>query len=672
MFNSGASKKHKVPDNQESTRFDTNNNNVLDQAVGMTKVALDNADYDATIELSTPAIHDFLNNVINLLRMRAAAWAQKGQYDKALQDTTAMMTYAPMDPTGYLCTARRYAEQGFQVRAIDVLKRGLERVPTNDQQYETLCNEKQQAKRRYAHRLDVFAYVPCDVVFRIIEFVPLETITQCTRVSSSWRGYIVNDPKLWQRIDVYSFTGEGVLSPYKLLPSISHHVKELSLPQGKQAKNCTELIKTLDFSNLHSLQVKRTVPSYKLHNHYAQLCSALTNIANTLELLDVYFEGTDDIPHLSDILSICRNLTTIKFTTKVPEAITTSLSLTYLTKLTNIELSTTDRIHSSDLQNLFQHSPHLRSLYIYVCRDDIYDTVEKYCPKLEELSVNGRAWWVRKQHFSFDKVDNKNNNNNSTASPPSSPPATGGLKVLTCHSLESPISIISALEKHHTTLQSLEIRIMFGLQLIEFPHHFAAYPITNLKFFRIDYIPLAVCLQLDTLLKLTPNLQCLHLCHSRHNLIPDNTFKAIAAMPRITEIRLIRCNFNASKLEELLKAYGSNATKSSSLDTLSIKDCAGLRDSILETCAKIQSLSDITISMSEGKMKKESVKTFIQDAASLPHLKQLCIGHTEITEEDLQALSGNPSLSLIHLISIHGVTQTQIKHVIPSNVTVRF
>ena len=258
MSNSHASTNYKLPDNLESTRVNTNNNNELDPAIGMTKVALDNADYNAAVELSTPAIHDFLNNIVNLLQMRAAAWAQKGRYGKALQDTQAIMTYAPLNPIGYLCTARRYAEQGFQVRAIDVLKKGLERVSKDDPQYETLWNEKQQAKERYAHRLDVFAYVPCDVVFRIIEFVPLETITQCTRVSSSWRGYIVDDPKFWQRIDVYSFTGEGVLSPYKLLPSISQHVKELSLPQGKQAKNCTELIRTMDFSNLRSLQVKRT------------------------------------------------------------------------------------------------------------------------------------------------------------------------------------------------------------------------------------------------------------------------------------------------------------------------------------------------------------------------------------------------------------------------------
>ncbi|KAI9270479.1 hypothetical protein BDA99DRAFT_534588 [Phascolomyces articulosus] len=660
----------------------TVNTNDPAQVSSITEQALDNAHFDTTIEIATPAIQDFLTHVVQLLRMRAEAWGQKGRYDKALQDSSAIITHAPTNPIGYLSTGRRYAEQGFQVRAIDIFKKGLEYVPTNDPYYDTLYEEKQQAKRRYAHRLDAFEYLPFDVIYRVIEYIPLETVAQCSRVSSNWRTLVLNYPKFWRSLNVCSFTGQGILSPYKLLPSISHHVEQLSLPQGKQAKNCTELIGKNSFPNLRSIQVKRTVPNYKLQNHYTDFSTALINVADTLESLDLYLEGTDNLPYLSDILSICRNLTSIKFTTKVPEAITTNLIIPYVTKLTKIELSATDgRLNSNELQSLFEHSPHLRYLYVNFCFDDVYDIVQKYCPKnLDVLSVNGKAWWdsaAGKRSFSTSLINSNSNATTPITSPTSSPPQPSssssavGLTVLTCHGFHLPDSLISMLEKHHMTLQSLEIQTLFGVQLVEWPY-LAGFPLVNLVFLRIDYIPLQLCHQVDCLLKQTPNLKYLHLSRSGHNLIPDDAFKVIEDMPRIEEIYLSSCNFNPPYLQQLLKAFAENRTKSLSLNVLRIENCAGMNESILEICACIQSLSNITISMNGSRKKKESIEMFVQDAARLPHLKHLCIGYADLTKEDLDVLSSSPSLSLIHFISIHGVTPEQIKHAFPPHVDVRF
>ncbi|KAI9272753.1 hypothetical protein BDA99DRAFT_275109 [Phascolomyces articulosus] len=242
-----------------TTHVDCDNS---DHIAGITQQPHEENYNDLVIKRTSPLLVELQSRIIHLLKLRMTAWAQRKRYDKELEDGKTLMIYAPQDPTGYLCVGRHYAYQGFQKQAIDTFSNGLKNIPITNIQYDALIKAKQQAEARQLNSFDILTRLSYDISCCVIDCLPQETVSECSRVSRTWRKLILEYPKVWRSISINSFNKKQALPLYMLLPYVSQHVEDLSLPCQESMDKVLNLVDENDFSNLRSLQLKRVILLY--------------------------------------------------------------------------------------------------------------------------------------------------------------------------------------------------------------------------------------------------------------------------------------------------------------------------------------------------------------------------------------------------------------------------
>ncbi|KAI9492526.1 hypothetical protein BDB00DRAFT_428859 [Zychaea mexicana] len=262
----------------------------------------------------------------------------------------------------------------------------------------TSCHSAKHGTKVHCSSIDIFTRLPYDVALLIIDLLQQHAVAECTRVCSAWRALVLDYSKPWCHIEATSWGRTRALPPYKLLPSVSQHVQEIRLLFSNQALNCIKLLRTENFHNLRVLHIQERKQSL-----YSELCSALPNVANTLTMLDLYIGRDDDVPYLAPILSICRNLTRLKFDSSHKDnskAFSTMFSLSHTTRLTEIELLSRDSesIQAERLESLIQHSPHIQWVLLYNFTTDVYETVRLHCPGIKYLMI-ARSPAALKNHY---------------------------------------------------------------------------------------------------------------------------------------------------------------------------------------------------------------------------------------------------------------------------------
>lgn len=112
-------------------------------------------------------------------------------------------------------------------------------------------------------RFDIFGRVPHEIAWLIIDdYFDQRSITPYSCVSSAWRAVIINPSKLWKKMvfgwnTIAITTGkEGVISPYKLLPSTCQYVQELEIRDELLLLKLFGLFLTKNFSKIQSVKIK--------------------------------------------------------------------------------------------------------------------------------------------------------------------------------------------------------------------------------------------------------------------------------------------------------------------------------------------------------------------------------------------------------------------------------
>ncbi|KAI9244483.1 hypothetical protein BDA99DRAFT_577169 [Phascolomyces articulosus] len=634
--------------------------------------ALENGHYHAVIEHTLPLVQDLQTRLVALFKARVIAWGKQGRSQEELKEAMAMISYAPYDATGYLVVGRRYSDQGFQTRAIQIFNQGLHHVPTIDPHYKTLQQAIQSSEARHRRRLDILAHFPYDIACHVIDNVPQQTLVQCARVSTAWRAFILDYPKPWRCVHIdLNFSQALFLSHFYtfLLPLVIHHMEHLSILSftcvtRNSLKQLFDMVKS---SNLQSLQLI-TDKSFKQEN-YSDICSALTSVAETLTSLDIHFEGRNSIPSFSRILTLCPNLKSIKYFAETTLPIISPMILNNTTQLTNLDLSTPSDILSlpgtlqpitnMDIQNLIQRCPHLQNISVINCCVEIYEAIRHYCPDIRTVRVNQQTsiWTTPSEEYVSSKNSKKQLN---------------GLKILEASScFPSATTIVPLIETHHLTVCKLSIESR--LPLIR--HMFNRIPrsesdwsalctistLIHLVDLRLVSVPPSLCQYLPALLKQTPNLETFYL-EDTDTMIGDGALMMLAnTMPKLSDIWFINCQLNTSELRHMITLFAENKSSTSSLANIKLLGCTGIEQDVKVICAKIQSLNSLSIHL-DG-MSQIAVKAFVQDIAQLPFLQHLSVHNTDMTVEGLQIISTSTSLSSVDLISIGGVTEDEVKRV---------
>ncbi|KAI9268123.1 hypothetical protein BDA99DRAFT_504910 [Phascolomyces articulosus] len=224
-----------------------------------TRTAFSNGHFDKVIDQSSLLLYELQTQTVLALTMRAHDWAQKRYYDRELEDAQTMISIAPHHPTGYLLTAHRYASQGLYHNVVELYTKAMDMVPMTHPNYEIILQGKLHAQQKLNYQVDFIANLPYDLVCLVIDYIPQETLAQCTIVSRTWRQKILEYSKCWRTFSIERFQ-QITPHPLNILPTVSHFIQALSVPHAKPVKYLLKLMAHNKFKNLHSFSITSRGP----------------------------------------------------------------------------------------------------------------------------------------------------------------------------------------------------------------------------------------------------------------------------------------------------------------------------------------------------------------------------------------------------------------------------
>ncbi|KAI8137368.1 hypothetical protein BJV82DRAFT_718242 [Fennellomyces sp. T-0311] len=615
------------------------------QIITLTKNALDQRDYDAVIDQSSAAIDDLQQKLVQLFKMRVVAWGRKLKFAEELKDAMAIIQYAPHDPVGYFRVGHRYIDQGLQAKAFEVFSSGLRNVPRTNHLYEMLRIDQHRSLVSRCKRIDFIANVPFDIMAIIVDHIPQETLAECLEVSSIWRQKLLAYPGCWRNVRIEKFKPTVGPSVYRALPNICHHIREFSLPHAPQVTKCLELMRTKNFASLQSFHTQEPLFNVPQDN-YALFYMCLPNIAVSLKSLDIHTHKNQTLL-LSQVLAICRNLTSIRFRDWAYPKAFTGLRLPFNTSLQKVVLeSQDDNLRSSDLVDLFKCSPEIRYLALTNCHNDMYTLVGEHCPNIKELKITNYAHPLG--YFKAESNDGI------------------GLRTLRADRPPSRFTLASLIDRHLNTLRNLRISFPDTDMTATNWGSLSSFSLPNLAHLSLEEVPEAVTNELPSLFAQCSNLESIYL-HIVYGDIPEDAFTAAAKLKQLTALVLHEASFTEQSMLRFLREVQCQQDGRPGLKELELCDCNDTA-AVLIACTTIQSLVSLTIDPYTD-LEVDDKRSFVEGLAELPRLQKLWLQSVDFFDYNLLRIGESKSLKQVELYNIHGLTEEQIRSAFPSHIT---
>ncbi|KAI9319129.1 hypothetical protein BX666DRAFT_1428700 [Dichotomocladium elegans] len=226
------------------------------------------------------------------------AWANAGEFRKALRLSERMVDGAPTSPRGYLWAGTIYMMRGMMGKAITYFQRGMDNASRFDHLYIKLKQKRLEAERRRDARMDVILLLPYDILSCVLPYLSTLDLMVCIEVSSLWRERILRCPEAWSCVDI---TDESVVP---ILGTIGPYVQQLQA-RFRSSHGLTALILGGVLPNIRKLElVMVDVPDRK------EFMKGLARLRNTLDeviLSMIHVEHTH-FPSPTEMLAICPNI----------------------------------------------------------------------------------------------------------------------------------------------------------------------------------------------------------------------------------------------------------------------------------------------------------------------------------------------------------------------------
>ncbi|EPB83520.1 hypothetical protein HMPREF1544_09741 [Mucor circinelloides 1006PhL] len=198
-------------------------------------------------------------NHTTIMDCRAAAYEKLNQLDLALQDAMSIIKLAPKEARGYLRAGKVLSLQQKHKQAVNVYKRALARVDTQDKRYPQITSMMDIANKKASPppSYDFMKILPYDIISLIFSMLSFDRRIQCTGVSRTWRGFALGWSGMWRDLDF----GDRKVSYTTIKNYLSYakgrHVRRFAMMDADQARmkkilqllideNC-QYIEVLDF-----------------------------------------------------------------------------------------------------------------------------------------------------------------------------------------------------------------------------------------------------------------------------------------------------------------------------------------------------------------------------------------------------------------------------------------
>ncbi|KAI9494404.1 hypothetical protein BDB00DRAFT_871494 [Zychaea mexicana] len=616
------------------------------------KETVNEQDHQHTISHTSEIIDQLLpRQKLILYDLRAHAYAMQGQPSTAINDAQQMITLSPTLGAGYLRKASVFSMYGNQAQAIAAFEEGLQHASTDVNDYtEQLITEKTAASNAKERRIDLMTLFPAEVTDDIIARLPQDAKAVCLLVSRLWRKKLLGCAAAWENLSISDNNNEiqilGVVPGY-----IGHLVRHLMIDTATAniTPVCFRLMNEGCFSRIDSLKISDTT-ARGLAPYVGRLLIALSQMSKTLATLDLDLAQNDETfsPSilLTDILSACRNLKNLTYSTSSPLA---KLAGDFNTAeqhktLINMQLKASS-ITRPDIEFMLQKCQKLRRFVINGCNATVLDAVNSHSTNLEIFAYN--------PSFTIPQLQGDISNDE-----------TGLRQIYTGNYDDVPAThLLPLIYKNRTTLETVHALMSPITNEEELQSLYAAYPffklkrVTKLAFWGLRGIQkfmLQAIRNTTTLFDLTVTF-----AYDVNELV-----EAILKLPSLKIVKLsnIRQSIGSSSWITLFESYGDISHSRPSLQCASLQYCDGITDAELVALSGIKSLHEITLDRLLH-VSANGISTLIQNLSSQLTSVQL-IDMDVVDDSALVALGDLKRMTYIKLDLLDSITDQGIRRMV--------
>ncbi|KAI9276654.1 hypothetical protein BDA99DRAFT_531757 [Phascolomyces articulosus] len=586
---------------------------------------------EETIRPSNMYIDDLKDKqlLITAIKLQIMAWRSKGNLVEQLRQAETLISMAPEDPEGYINAAEVHSIRGKQSNVIDIVYEGMTRISNiNDSAYDKLTRQYHQAETRVSSRVDFLDQFPYDLTCKVVNHLPRESLSECSRVSRSWQDLILYYPLIWR---IYSIERKNDAS---MLPNVTQHIEELSFRD--EEGNLPFVI----FARFMEI-----LGSYNWNNEKHNL--ALSKVSSKVNDISLVFKGEDAIS-LSQFLMDFRNLISLEYyacsNTKKWVSVPT---LPYTTILQKIYLKADDfsfRIESEEIKGLLSNSPHLRIITLINANESILSTIHQHC--LNVIILN------------FDNSDVPVDDVAKRVSDDAT-----GLHYLYLHYVSSVKNIKQLLETHWNTLRNLDFK---PLSLTSFD------PLVTITLPYIEELIIDMTCsplneqQLISLLQYCPSTRSLTLVFCYSLKMTTNVFQAIGLLQHLNT--LVICNANVS-------VDTATATqvfqKLKQMKRLTIRYCGEMTYNLFMAVPHFLNLENICI-YDQNNLTMDQLRNFISNLSISKNLRTILFSNMTLNADLLKEFQNNNSLKSITLRVIKGINEHLARQALPPQISLTF
>ena len=227
--------------------------NVLDNL----RMAASQGQHERVITDSKVICQQLAHLHLETLDIQARSYVARAQFTTALGIASAMQEEMnPASELGYLCQGYIHMQQGRYLAAARVYDKAMEDVSMTDTLYERIKEDKRLAMKQATKRMDLIAYFPNDISFRIFPLLfdqcSYEEYRQYLLVSSTWLDSMLQ----WGQLEFSIVDNIPEEETNPVITKSFHHVRSIEFI------NCEtpfyKLFKTPNaFQSLSSLNVQR-------------------------------------------------------------------------------------------------------------------------------------------------------------------------------------------------------------------------------------------------------------------------------------------------------------------------------------------------------------------------------------------------------------------------------
>ncbi|KFY37373.1 hypothetical protein V494_04775 [Pseudogymnoascus sp. VKM F-4513 (FW-928)] len=156
--------------------------------------------FSKAIECSSPKL------VPALLNKRSLVYIKLEKFQQALRDGREIIKRLPDMAMGYLRCGQIVQLMGQRDKALEILERGLHKVPVGNEDRMTLSKHYEALRKqsRVANRLDPLTRLPQEIVQDIWGLLDLKSRGCCLSVSKGWKTSMESYPPLWQDLRIFN------------------------------------------------------------------------------------------------------------------------------------------------------------------------------------------------------------------------------------------------------------------------------------------------------------------------------------------------------------------------------------------------------------------------------------------------------------------------------------